>query len=1036
VIEAINAIQWALYYPAVLNSEEVGLGEGEKSAVSASITAYQKGDLLGALENYPVSHHPSSVGGRLYRAGVLLAVGRVDQAEAEMRRLPQKATGRRALEEMISAVKFQEFARSVDPLSSGEWMAHSYYLQSKGQLESALAAAKQATIISPDFGYAWVRVAELEFSFGRTARALEALERGLELTPSNAQGHALRGFLLSAGNRIDEARKAFNRAIQLDGALGNAWLGRGLTFIRQGDEEVGRRDLQTAAVLEPNRAIFHSYLGKAFSEVGDNKDARRDLDRAKELDPYDPTSWLYAAILDKQENRYNAAVDDLQRSVELNDNRRVYRSQFLLDQDRSIRGTNLAAIYLNDGMIEQSIREAVRAVDDDYSSAPAHLFLANSFDALRDPTRILLRYETAWFNELLLSNLLSPVGGGPLSQFVTQQEYSKMFEHDGLGISSVSEYLSTGQLRETASQFGTFGNISYALDTDYLYDSGLRPNSRISRSESYGQFKIQVGSQDTVFFQTKFEDLENGDIFQRYDPKSVDRSPSALSFDFSETQTPGLLLLGWHHEWSPGNHTLLLLGRLANDQSLSAQNTSQVIVTRDVSPFTKGLATELGIQLEDFKDPFGNPDVFGVLQSLTGLGQIEDVKTSRFDFDYHATFETYTAEIQNIITLGPDNLVFGARYQSGQFDTSDRLLSLETNPFTAPLFDIPAAGQSFSVGLERVNAYFYNTWQVDSRFSLTGGLTYDSLRYPDNFRSPPINDRNRTLERLSPKVGFILQPTAGTVLRGAYSEAISGASFDESIRLEPTQVAGFTQAYRSLAPESLIGSVAGSKYRFWGLSLEQKLRTRTFLGLEFDLLEQDLDRTIGVFDDLDSSFYFPAEVLPSSLAAKDSYRENIFTATVNQLIGDGWSIGARYRYTRSHFHEQIPAFLASNAGTTQNISSDADTSRESGLHELQMFALFNHASGFFARAEANWYKQENIVNGQVISASGVSPGTGPGDDFWQMNLIAGWRFYRNQCELSCGILDLNDTDYRLDPLNPYVELPRSRSVAVRARLSF
>ena len=44
----------------------------------------------------------------------------------------------------------------------------------------------------------------------------------------------------------------------------------------------------------------------------------------------------------------------------------------------------------------------------------------------------LLRYETQWFNELLLSHLLSPVGGGPLSQFVSQQEYSKLFEASGI----------------------------------------------------------------------------------------------------------------------------------------------------------------------------------------------------------------------------------------------------------------------------------------------------------------------------------------------------------------------------------------------------------------------------------------------------------------------------------------------------------------------------------------------------------------------------------------------------------------------------
>ena len=136
--------------------------------------------------------------------------------------------------------------------------------------------------------------------------------------------------------------------------LGDAWLGRGLCLIRQGKDEDGRRDLQVAAALEPNRAFFHSYLGKAFSNDGNEPKARLELERAKTLDPKDPTPWIYSAIENKQDSRINEAVRDLEKSMELNDNRRVYRSQFLLDQDRAVRSANLAAIYQADGMEDVS----------------------------------------------------------------------------------------------------------------------------------------------------------------------------------------------------------------------------------------------------------------------------------------------------------------------------------------------------------------------------------------------------------------------------------------------------------------------------------------------------------------------------------------------------------------------------------------------------------------------------------------------------------------------------------------------------------
>src|SRR5207253_8046809 len=126
----------------------------------------------------------------------------------------------------------------------------------------------------------------------------------------------------------------------------------------------------------------------------------------------------------------------LEKSQELNDDRSVFRSKLLLDQDRAVRAANLAGIYKDAGMVDVSVREASRAVNYDYGNYSAHLFLANSYDALRDPKQINLRYETPWLSELLIANLLEPVGAGPLSQYVSQQEYSRLFETNHLGVSS------------------------------------------------------------------------------------------------------------------------------------------------------------------------------------------------------------------------------------------------------------------------------------------------------------------------------------------------------------------------------------------------------------------------------------------------------------------------------------------------------------------------------------------------------------------------------------------------------------------------
>src|SRR6185369_2678231 len=99
-----------------------------------------------------------------------------------------------------------------------------------------------------------------------------------------------------------------------------------------------------------------------YANEGDFKAADKELNLAAKLDPNDPTPWLYSALLKQRENRINEAISDLEKSQDLNENRSVYRSSLLLDQDRAVRSANLAAIYRDAGMFDVSVREASRAV--------------------------------------------------------------------------------------------------------------------------------------------------------------------------------------------------------------------------------------------------------------------------------------------------------------------------------------------------------------------------------------------------------------------------------------------------------------------------------------------------------------------------------------------------------------------------------------------------------------------------------------------------------------------------------------------------
>jgi hypothetical protein len=253
-------------------------------------------------------------------------------------------------------------------------------------------------------------------------------------------------------------------------------------------------------------------------------------------------------------------------------------------------------------------------------------------------------------------------------------------------------------------------------------------------------------------------------------------------------------------------------------------------------------------------------------------------------------------------------------------------------------------------------------------------------------------------------------------VRGIYAQSLGGASFDQSFRLEPVQLTGFDQTFRSIIPESVAGSVTVPTFETYGGALDLKFKTGTYLGLQGQILRSCVDQTVGVYVVQSTG---PPLASASSMQQALQYEEKSLVATFDQLVGRDWAFGVRYQFLRSTLNQQFP-----EVPSPAIIAGDSDV--QSDLHQVTPYLVFNHPSGFFARAEAPWYSQQN---------SGYNPPR-PGDEFVQVNLFLGYRFPRQLGDLTLGLLNLNQQDYQLNPLNPYAELPRQRVLSVRLRLNF
>ncbi len=974
-----SLVQWTWYYPVVVDPTEFGLAVEESGVLGGSLDAYRRGDVLEALRLWPESA-PDSDDVRVFHGALRLAIGESPDP-AFLDRVAARSPAATALRLVLEATRGgdggddgESDEATSHPPTSSILVARSYALQAARRLPEALEAAKEARRLSPEFGAAWAREAELLFGEGRLGPAGVSLDRALEFAPELPSALVLRGFVLAGGNRLRDARLAFDAAVAAHGGFANAWLGRGLVRFRLGDREGGLEDLLTAAALEPQRGLLRSYLGKGFAESGRAAAASHELLLARQLDDADPTAWFYAALQAQTANRVNEAVRLLEESQDRNDHRGFYRSELLLDQDRAVRSANLARIYQDAGLPEVANREAIHAVEDDYANYTAHLFLANSYASLNDPNRVSLRYDTPAFSEYLLANLLAPVGAGTLSPAVSQSEYGKLFERDGFGVVADSQYLSRGAWTVSGAQFGVFGDSAYALEGGYRSDPGQWTNGDIEQREIAFQWKQQLSGADTLWLRVANLEAEGGDLFPREDPAHA--NPSVR---FERHQSP-IVTAGYHHTWKPGVHTLLLAGRVEDEIEFTDPLSSSVLVAR-----------------------FGD--------------ELADIRNLGFNHRFANQLVQYHVEAQQIWETESFRTIAGAGGRWGDLETE----SVIDKPVEiAGLFPEPASDVRVEDSVSRASVYAYETWSPWKNLNLTAGIAYENQEFPVNHRSGPMTSGDESQDAWLPKAGILWKPWRGGVMRGAYTRSLSGGGFNPVFQLEPTHVAGIIQSYRSVIPESLGDTPAGSRIDVAGFAFEQRFASGTYLGVLAEWIEADAPLSTGAFYlDFDEFGDLRDLARPGRAALDQDFRERSLTFTADQRLNDWWTVGVAWRVQEARLESHYPEFESLPA-------LPQDASRESVLHQVIPRLTFNHPCGAFGSFSARWMHQDNREADRTVSE----------ESLWQLDTWIGYRLRRRQAEVAVGVLNLLDEDYRINPLNTYVPPARERTLAIRFGLRF
>ncbi len=242
-------------------------------------------------------------------------------------------------------------------------------------LPGATRYLQEAIAADPRFLEAYVYLAKIWLGSEYLSRAQQTIDKALHLAPRNPQALSLAGFVRLAFRDYSRAFQFWNRALEIDPKFGEPHLGLAIYSFRYRNLHQGLEEMLTATLLDPRVASYQTELGKALYQTRSFDRSLEVYDYAKTLDPKDPTPYYYRGIALTDLNRPGEAVQEINKSIQLNDNVAMFRSRSLLDQDLAVRNYSLAKSYQQLGLNEWAYSKAVTAVNYHPHESSAHLFL-------------------------------------------------------------------------------------------------------------------------------------------------------------------------------------------------------------------------------------------------------------------------------------------------------------------------------------------------------------------------------------------------------------------------------------------------------------------------------------------------------------------------------------------------------------------------------------------------------------------------------------------------------------------------------------
>ena len=194
-----------------------------------------------------------------------------------------------------------------------------FYTQ-KRELELAIADYDQIIDHDPNNLVARIRRAFTYAQKKEMDAALADYEKVVELDPKNVEAYLGRAGVYLAKGDIDQAIDDYSRALQIHPENVSAYLGRSRAYGRKDESDRAIADCNRVIEISPNGDFGYLCRGEAYRDRNDLDRALADFERAVQLNPKDPRAHLDVASVHQRRDNAELALPSLDEALQLDPN--------------------------------------------------------------------------------------------------------------------------------------------------------------------------------------------------------------------------------------------------------------------------------------------------------------------------------------------------------------------------------------------------------------------------------------------------------------------------------------------------------------------------------------------------------------------------------------------------------------------------------------------------------------------------------------------------------------------------------------------